>query len=391
MFNLTGSHRFVTPSLIYYGVGCVNSIGEALQKFGSKALIVSDPCVAQYGHLDKIANILSKSGLQVATFTEVTGEPTDIMVQKASDVFREEKCDCCVAVGGGSALDTAKAVAIVVTEGKQIAEFEGYEKAKRRDFPLVLIPTTAGTGSEVTKVTVITDTERHVKMMISSSCLVPDMAVIDPELTLTVPPNVTVFTGIDTLTHAVEAFISRRATPVTDKYAIEAIRLVAESLRIAWANGDDIEARSKMSLAAFYGGLAFSNASVNLVHGMARPLGALFNLPHGLANAILLPIVMSFSWPAAPEKFARIAQLLGENVTGLSTLEAAKLAVSAVENLCRDVEVPKASELGIKADRLNQVVRKMAEDALASGSPANNPRRATIEQIEKMYLSLLSL
>jgi len=390
MFNLTGAFRFVTPSLTYYGAGCVDSVGEVLQQKGSKALIVSDPSMMKCGHLDRVTGILRKSGLEVVSYTDITGEPTDAMVREASRLFKEEKCDCCLAVGGGSALDTAKAVSIVVSEGKEIAEYQGYDKAQKRDVFLVLIPTTAGTGSEVTKVTVITDTVRHVKMMIASLCLVPDVAVVDPMLTLTVPPNVTVFTGVDTLTHAVEAFISRKATPVTDTYAMEAIRLVAESLRRAWANGDDIEARSKMSLAAYFAGLAFSNASVNLVHGMARPLGALFGLPHGLANAVLLPSVMNFSWPAAPEKFARIAELMGENVTGVTTLNAAQQAVRAIERLCRDVEVPSVSELGIESSKLTQVARKMAEDALASGSPANNPRRASADQIEKMYAELLS-
>lgn len=387
--NLTGSNRFVTPSQIYYGIGCIDSIGEILKKYGSKILVISDPYVIKYGHLDRITSILDKSGLQIATFSDITGEPTDEMVHAAAKVFKQEKCDCCVAIGGGSVLDTAKAVAIVVSEQKELAEYQGYDKAQKRDASLVLIPTTAGTGSEVTKVTVITDTERQVKMMISSLCLVPDVAIIDPQLTLTVPPNVTVFTGIDTLTHAVEAFISRRATSMTDLFAIEAIRLVSGNLRRAWANGDDIDARSKMCLAAFYAGLAFSNASVNLVHGMARPLGALFDLPHGLANAVLLPSVMNFSWPAAPEKFAKMAECMGQNVKGFTTIEAAKAAVKAIESLCVDIEVPSITTLGINSDKLQKVVRKMAEDALASGSPNNNPRLATRDQIENLYVQLL--
>jgi alcohol dehydrogenase class IV len=250
----------------------------------------------------------------------------------------------------------------------------GVEKIRRAGLPVVAVPTTAGTGSEATRVMVITDTDRDVKMMFASRHCLCAAAIVDPALTLSMPPGLTAAVGVDALTHAIEAYVSRRAQPMTDLLALSAIRLIARHLRAAYRHGDDLEARSHVMLGAMQAGMAFSNASVALVHGMARPLGACFHLTHGLSIAVLLPVVTALSLPAAPERYARIAAEMGE----------ADL-VTAIRNLNRDVAIPSLRQLAPDADRFESLLEKMAADALASGSPANNPRPATAPEIIALY------
>jgi alcohol dehydrogenase class IV len=250
---------------------------------------------------------------------------------------------------------------------------------------VVAIATTAGTGSEVTKVTIINDTANDVKMLISSPWIVPTIAVADPELTLTMPPSVTAATGLDAFCHAVEAFVSKKEQPITDALALKAIRLISESLRRAWCNGEDLEARTNMMLAATLGGIAFSNSSVTLIHGMSRPIGALFHIAHGISNAVLLPVWAEYTYIAKPEKFAEVARVMGENVSGLSILQAARKAVDAITALCNDVEIPPIRKLIPNKAEFEKHLGKMARDAIASGSPGNNPRFVTEEKIIELY------
>ncbi|RKU26797.1 alcohol dehydrogenase, partial [Candidatus Poribacteria bacterium] len=240
-------------------------------------------------------------------------------------------------------------------------------------------------GSEVSKVTVITDTERNVKMMLSSPCLLARVAIVDALLSLTTPPHLTAAVGVDALTHAIEAYISKRAQPITDALSLKAVAMLSGSLRQAWADGSNVPARTDMMLGASIAGMAFSNSSVALVHGMSRPLGAYFHIHHGLSNAVLLLDVMEFSVVGAPARFADIARAMGEPLEGLSPMRQADAAISAVERLVTDIQMPRLGDIGIPKDKFDVVVEQMAQDALASGSPANNPRQATAEEIVKLY------
>ena len=267
----------------------------------------------------------------------------------------------------------------------EFADYMGVDKIPNPGGPLIAIPTTAGTGSEVSKVTVITDTERNVKMMLSSACLLPYVALVDPLLSLTTPPHLTAAVGVDALTHAIEAYISKRAQPLTDTLALNAIELISGSLRQAWADGGNIAARTDMMLGASIAGMAFSNSSVALVHGMSRPIGAYFHIHHGLSNAVLLLDVMEFSISGAPKRFADIAKAMGEQIDGLSPMKQADAAIKSVERLVNDIQMPRLGEIGIDKTNFDQVVEQMAADAIASGSPANNPRQATQKEIIQLY------
>jgi alcohol dehydrogenase class IV len=290
-----------------------------------------------------------------------------------------------LAVGGGSAIDTAKAISVMVTNTGAIEDYQGANKIKEKGAPLIAIPTTAGTGSEVTQFTIITDTKRDVKMLIASPFLIPQQAIVDPLLALSVPRGLTAATGVDALTHAIEAYVSVKAQPMSDIFALSAIELISGNLRQAWSNGNNREAREKTMLGALQAGIAFSNSSVALVHGMSRPIGAYFHVAHGVSNAALLSVVTEFSLIGNPGRYARIAQAMGENIEGLSVLEAADLAAEAIARLIEDIEIPSLPELGVEEEKLAKLAPQMAEDAVASGSPANNPRQATKEEIVELY------
>jgi alcohol dehydrogenase class IV len=288
-------------------------------------------------------------------------------------------------VGGGSVIDTAKSIAIMVTNAGSFEDYKGFDKIPKEGAPLIAIPTTAGTGSEVTQYTIITDTKTSVKMLISSPFLMPQKAIVDPLLTLSMPRSLTAVTGIDALTHAIEAYVSIKAQPMSDIFCLSAIELISGNLRQAWSNGNNIEARDKTMLGALQAGIAFNNSSVALVHGMSRPIGAYFHVPHGVSNAALLSTVAEFSLIGNPARYTRIAQAMGENVEHLTTLEAADLAAKSIKRLIKDIKIPSLQELGVDKVELDKLAPKMAEDAIASGSPANNPRQATMEEIVELY------
>lgn len=380
------SYEFRLPRVVITGEGSLCRLGEQARALGiQRPLVVTDPGVRALPSFEQALGYLSDIGARPRVFDGVVPEPLEPNVAAGLVEYREGECDALVAVGGGSSIDVAKCIGALASSGGRAADYEGAGKIPSRLSPLIAVPTTAGTGSEVTRNAIITDVERDVKMLIQSPHLIPDVAIVDPLLTLTLPPDATMATGIDALTHAIEAYVSRRAQPITDVLALEAIALIAASLRQAWANGDDLAARGQMSRAQLLAGMAFGNSSVNLVHGMARPIGAHFHLSHGLSNAVLLAAVMEFSLVGTPPRFADIARAMGENVEGLSVIAAARRAVDAVRRLCEDVEVPTLRGAGVDADRLRELAPKMARDALASGSPANNPRRATAEQIVALY------
>ncbi|MEC5186913.1 iron-containing alcohol dehydrogenase [Geobacillus thermodenitrificans] len=379
-------YELLVPNRVIYGRDTFREVGRQAKTLGTKALIVSDPVMENIGLVARCEQYLREAGLPLATYTRVDTEPTDVHVKEALDVCRSEQCDVIVAIGGGSSIDAAKAVAVMMTNEGTISDYVGNAKMfTKKPVPLIAIPTTAGTGSEVTKVTVIIDTKTDVKMMISQPALLPAVAIVDPLLTVSCPPSVTAATGVDALCHSIEAYISRRAHPVTDVLALSAIEAIIGHLRRAYENGQDIEAREKMAIAAMKAGMAFSNASVTLVHGMSRPIGALFHVPHGVSNAMLLPGVLEFTKESATERLAVIARLINPQLKDVSDAEAADALVEEVKQLCRDLHIPNMKTWGIDKAAFDKAVDKMAADALASGSPSNNPRVPTHEEIVALY------
>jgi alcohol dehydrogenase len=366
---------FRIPSTIHYGTGAFEELGGVARQLGlSRILLVTDAGMVTLGVAGRAQELLEETGVRVTVFDGVQPDPTLLNVEDGLALLRRAVCDGIVAVGGGSSIDCAKGIAVCQTNPGPLREFMGVEKIPHAGLPVVAVPTTAGTGSEVTRVMVITDTERDVKMMFASRHCLCATAIVDPTLTLSMPKPLTAAVGVDALTHAIEAYISRRAQPMTDMLALSAIHLISHNLRIAYNEGENLHARSAVMLGAMQAGMAFSNASVALVHGMARPLGACFHLTHGISIAVLLPVVTEFSVSAAPERYARIAAEMGE--VGI---------VTALRNLNRDVNIPSLRALNIAEDRYESLLDKMAADALASGSPANNPRVSTQEEIVALY------
>ncbi len=380
--------EFRAPAVIRFGPGVFAEVGTQAATLGlRKALVVCDPGIRKLGLLDKALESLKAAGVATAVYDAVDPEPWDTNVAAGLAIFQEAGCDGLVAVGGGSSIDVAKAVGAISRNPGVIADYAvGGKPLGQRKAPVLAVPTTAGTGSEVTRFTIITDSKRDVKLLIGHPYLIPEAALVDPLLTMTMPASLTMATGIDALTHALEAYISVKATPISDVFALEAIQLISDNLRPAWANGSNAVAREKMMLGSMLAGLAFGNASVALVHGMARPIGANFHVPHGMSNAVLLAECMQFSMIGAPERFADIADAMGENTEGLSVMDAAQLAVDALGRLCEDVGVPPLCQCNVDEEKFKALAPKMASDAIASGSPGNNPRKATADEIVELYM-----
>ena len=386
MTSANGGREFRLPGLILTGPGCLGQTGAATAELGvNHALVVTATPLRESGAVDEATAVLNAAGVATTVFDEINAEPTTDDVEAAVATYETAGANGVVGLGGGSALDTAKAVAVRGVHPGPLSLYQGQDQIPPGRAPLVAIPTTAGTGSEVTRFTILTDRARDVKMLIGSATVIPDVAVADPNLTLTAPPPVTASAGIDALTHAIESYISRRAQPLSSSLALSAISMIGANLRQAWANGQDLAARRAMMDGALVAGMSFTNASVALVHGMARPLGAYFGVPHGLSNAVLLPHVMAYTAPEATAQYAEIARALGEDVSGLSTAAAADRAIAAVDSQCSDVEVPGLTALGVGRDQLMPVVEAMANDALDSGSPANNPRIPETSEIVALY------
>lgn len=378
---------FQSPGRIVFGPGAVEHVGEEAARYGSRVLLVADRGLSQRTGLpERVKNILVKTGLQVKVFAEVEPDPSVETVEKGVVTAQEAGSDVILALGGGSTLDAAKGISIMLTNTGTIADYEGKEPALP-GVPIIAVPTTAGTGSEVSRFTVITDHIRKIKMLIRGSALIPRVALLDPVLTVTMPPAVTAATGMDALTHAIEAYISKVAQPTTDLLALSAIKLISGNLVKAVMDGENLAARSNMLLGQMQAGLAFSNAATALVHAMSRPLGAYFGVPHGVANAILLTRVMEFNRPSCPEKFRDIAEAMGEVVTGFPLREASYLAVKAIRELFYETGLPRClKEVGVNKDSISQ----LAQDASKSSSVLINPRQPTLDEIVNIYLQCYS-
>jgi alcohol dehydrogenase class IV len=378
--------NFEMPQKVLYGRDSLSQLGKLASTLGSKALIVSDRIMEKVGYFEKCTSLLDAEGLRYASYLDANSEPTDAFIKDALDICKHENCDFVIAVGGGSCIDTAKAVAVVATNDGYIGDYMGGKKiAAIQPLPLIALPTTAGTGSEVTNVTVITNLKEDVKMMIKQSAFLPRMSIVDPLLTLTTPKTVTAATGLDALCHAIEAYFSKLKHPMTDTFALSAIELITGNIKTAYVKGDNVDAREKMSLGAMQAGIAFSNASVTLIHGMSRPIGALFHVPHGVSNAMLLPACLEFTKTAALSELAEIGMTISPQANFKTNLEWADQAIKTIKNLCHELEIPNLKNWGIDEKAFNEAIDKMATDALASGSPGNNPKVPTHAEIVALY------
>lgn len=377
---------FRSPGTIHFGQGATQYIGAELNNLGcSRPLFVTDKFLIDSGLLSPILDSLEFQGVSPVIFDGVCAEPDIDVVDGGLDLLREKSCDCLISCGGGSPIDTAKAIATLATNEGTMRSFMGVNKVPKDCLPHIAVPTTAGTGSEATPTTIITDSQQNEKMLIISGKLIPQVAVVDPLLTLGMPQGITAGTGVDALVHAVEAYVSVKATPMSDDFALAAIRLLGKSLLAAWSNPTNIEARSDTMLGALKAGLAFANSSVALVHGMSRPVGAIFHIPHGISNATLFAGVTRFSIPGAPQRYADVATAFGVSTRGMHVLEAAEQAANYIDRLVTTLNIPTLSGLGMSKVDLDTHVEKMARDAIASGSPMNNPRRATEKEIIELY------
>jgi alcohol dehydrogenase class IV len=379
---------FVSPRLLLMGGGAVARLDEVLAQFGlSRPLLVTDPWMASSGMVERALAPLRAVGIAPAVFSDTVPDPTDTVVEAGVARLRAGDHDCLIGFGGGSPIDTAKAMTILAAAppGAKMREFKVPAQANRAALPVIGVPTTAGTGSEATRFTVITDTERDEKMLIAGLGALPLAAVVDHELTLTLPPRITADSGIDSLTHALEAFVSRRANPEADACALRAMGLIGPNLRIVYREPQNEAARAAMMKGATLAGLAFSNSSVALVHGMSRPIGAHFHVPHGLSNAMLLPAVTAFSLNAALPRYATAARAIGIAGAEESDQSAGAKLFEELAALNRDLSVPTPAAYGIDQQRWEALLPTMAEQALASGSPANNPVVPSAEEIVALY------
>ncbi|MBG9713922.1 iron-containing alcohol dehydrogenase [Bacillus sp. CCB-MMP212] len=378
--------EFRMPKSVLYGRNSLEKLGEQSKKLGKRAFIVTDTIMEKLGYVEKCIQQLNKKSITVSTYNKVDAEPTNIHVLEALSLCKEEKCDFIIGIGGGSCIDAAKAVAVLYTNGGEVEDYVQKDiEIENNPLPLIAIPTTSGTGSEVTSVAVITNKKTDVKMMMKHPSFIPKVAIIDPVLTSSLPPQITAATGIDALCHAIEAYISKVSQPLTDVLALSAIESIMKHLRIAYEDGRNMEAREAMMIASLQAGIAFSNASVTLVHGMSRPVGALFHVPHGISNAILLPTVLEFTKTSAMKRLAKIGRSLNKDLYSNSDEEVADYTLGEIKKLCFDLRIPNLKEYGIDEIEFENAISKMASDAIESGSPANNPRVPSYDEIKELY------
>ena len=379
----------IWPKKVVLGPGAVKTLGDEINALGkNRVIVITDQGLKDLPVVTDLVKTLESDGLSVSLYGEIGPNPTDVMVSKVVGFMKKVAPEVIVVVGGGSPIDAGKCANIVYTHGGVANDYDlvfgGIEKITNKLLPFIAIPTTSGTASEVSLAAVITDTKRKLKMSVVSPLLVPDISVVDPEMTMTMPPFLTACTGMDTLTHLIEAYVSSVGFPPSDAMALHGIKMVSKSLRTAVLDGQNLKGREDMLVASMMGGLAFNNNMLGLVHATAHQLSTFFNLPHGLANAILLPRVMRFNLPMNLQKFADIAEAMGVDIRGLSLREAAEKGIQEVEMLSKDVGVPEyLDELGVSKDQ----IPAMVERALIDPVIGTNPRPVTAADAEKIYLA----
>ncbi|MEH6648686.1 MAG: iron-containing alcohol dehydrogenase [Motiliproteus sp.] len=383
------SIQVILPRIMQVGEGASQEIPNVLASLGcQRPLIITDKMMVQLGYAGRIQESLSGQQITADVFDDTVPEPTISSIQAGVEKARQGDYDCIIALGGGSPIDSAKAIAILATHGGKMQDYKFPRMVIEAGLPIIAIPTTAGTGSEVTRFTIITDETSDEKMLCVGIGFMPVATLIDYNLTLSLPPRISADTGIDALTHAIEAYVSKKANPYSDSQAISAMRLLGPNLRRVYHDGADKAAREAMMLGSTLAGVAFSNASVALVHGMSRPIGAAFHVPHGLSNAMLLPSVTAFSIPAAPERYADSARAMGVATERDSTAQANNKLLLELQAINDELQVPTPAQFGIERQAFFDLMTPMAEQALASGSPANNPRVPSVEEVVEIYQQL---
>ena len=379
--------EFVLPTKIIFGEGTIKQLPDAVRNMGhEKPLIVTDKGLIAAGLVSKITEVLDDAGIGYAIFDGIQPNPRDTTVQDAAAFAKENDIDMMIAIGGGSSMDTAKAIGIILTEGGIINDYEGLDVVTKPITDLIAIPTTVGTGSEVTFWSVITDTKRHFKMSVGSPLIAAKLAIVDPDLVETLPPSIIAATGMDALTHAIEGYTCRLSEPITDACGIYAIRMIGENIRAA-VYEDSAEARGKMLLGSLIAGICFGNSDIAGVHCMGEAMGGLYDMPHGISMAIMLPHVMEYNYVACIDKFVNIAKALGENVDGLSKRDAAHKAVEAVFKLNEDLEIPTFSQSGAKAEDIDE----LAERSAVNVSVDSNPRKADAAAFRRIFENALAM
>lgn len=379
---------FAIPSHVIVGNEALEESKIYLKEMGKRAFIVTGKHVGKSPMIEKLKKTLEEAEIAYYVFDGITGEPTDQMIELGLMEYQKAGASFVIGIGGGSPLDSAKAIAAMSVNDGKIADYNGKE-IKGKVPPIVAIPTTSGTGSEATKFTIVTDQEKDIKMLLKGDCLVPDLAILIPEFTMDMPKSVTSATGLDALTHAIEAYTSKKASVLTDIYAISAIKRIVKYLPIAYQNGCDTKAREEMLLAAYEAGVCINNSSVTIVHGMSRPIGALFHVPHGLSNAMLLEQCLGFALDGAFDRFGDLGRAIGVADDSDSDEVASKAFLEKVKEVCRICEVPAIIEYGIKKEEFLSVIEKMSEDAIASGSPANTRKEVKKEDCMRLYEGLV--
>ncbi|WP_191485279.1 L-threonine dehydrogenase [Pseudomonas sp. FEN] len=379
------SSTFFIPAVNIMGIDCLDEAMAAIRNYGfRKALIVTDAGLAKAGVAARIAELLAMQDIDSVLFDGAKPNPNIDNVEKGLAALKAGQCDFVVSLGGGSPHDCAKGIALCATNGGHIRDYEGVDRSAQPQLPLVAINTTAGTASEMTRFCIITDESRHVKMAIVDRNVTPLLSVNDPALMVAMPKGLTAATGMDALTHAIEAYVSTAATPITDACAIKAIELISANLRLAVRDGSDLQARENMAYAQFLAGMAFNNASLGFVHAMAHQLGGFYDLPHGVCNAVLLPHVQSFNALVCPQRLSDVAKALDADTRGMSAEEGAQAAIVAIRSLAKDVEIPAGlRELGAKL----QDIPILATNALKDACGLTNPRAADQRQIEEIFRS----
>jgi alcohol dehydrogenase class IV len=374
------------PRFLKLGPGAVEELGSVLIDLDvQRPLLVTDAFMVSTGAAERLLKIIEATGKEAALFAETVPDPTTDSLQAGLDAAAAHDADAIIGFGGGSPMDTAKALAVLSTQGGVMRDFKAPRLYAGPALPIIAIPTTAGSGSEATQFTIITDVESDEKMLCPGLSFLPIASIVDSELTMSMPPRLTADTGVDALTHAIEAYVSKKANPISDGLALSAMRTIGKYLLRAYRDGSDREAREHMMHASTQAGMAFSNASVCLVHGMSRPIGAHFHVAHGLSNAMLLPAITSFSISGAQDRYADCARQLGAAERTDSDDSASKKLIEFIDTLCADVEVPRPGTYGIDRARWDELIPLMAEQALASGSPSNNPVVPTADEIAELY------
>ncbi|MGU9063794.1 L-threonine dehydrogenase [Clostridium perfringens] len=377
------SYKFFMPAISLMGADCLKDAGDQVGELGfKKALIVTDKVLGQIGIVKKVTDVLDNKNIEYAIYDETKPNPTVKNVNDGLALLKEKECDFVISLGGGSAHDCAKGIALLATNDGEIKDYEGVDKSKKPQLPMVGINTTAGTGSEMTLFAIITDEERHIKMALVDKHLTPIIAVNDPMLMLAMPKSLTAATGMDALTHAIEAYVSTSATPITDACAEKAIELISNYLVNAVENGQDVEARDMMAYAEYLAGMAFNNASLGYVHAMAHQLGGFYNLPHGVCNAILLPHVQEYNKATSASRLAKIAKIMGGNIEGLTDEQGADLCIDMIKSLSQTIGIPEGlGVLGVKESDFET----LATNALNDACSLTNPRKGNLEEVIAIF------